>query len=393
MSRVATGLDRFRKTEWRSFRQARLGLLANQASVDARLRPAAGVVAEVLPGCLHALFGPQHGYGGEDQDNMVETDHDFDPELSVPVFSLYAEQREPLPGMLETIDVLLVDLQDVGTRVYTFASTLLNCMRAAARSGTRVVVLDRPNPLGGQAVEGNLLAEDLRSFVGPARLPMRHGLTLGELARLFRDQLHIDVDLSVIPMEGWRRGMLWNDTGLRWVMPSPNMPLPETALVYPGQVLWEGTNVSEGRGTCRPFEVFGAPFLRPDRILTALPPEVLAGVRLQPFSFKPTFHKWAERRCLGFHIHVLDAGAYAPYLVSLALLGVVLRQAGESFAWRDPPYEYETERLPIDLILGDTGLREELERGGHPLELREGWRPGLSEFMARRKDVLLYPDR
>jgi uncharacterized protein YbbC (DUF1343 family) len=391
VAKVASGLDCFREGEWRRFRGARLGLLCNQASLDAGLRTAARVVTEALPGGLRALFGPQHGYAGVDQDNMVETDHGYDPDLAVPVYSLYADRREPRPGMLEEIDVLMVDLQDVGTRVYTFASTLLNCMRAAARAGRRVVVLDRPNPLGGEAVEGNLLAADMHSFVGPARIPMRHGLTMGEMALYFKEAFRMDVDLDVVPMAGWRRGMLWRDTGLRWVMPSPNMPLPETAMVYPGQVLWEGTNVSEGRGTCRPFEIFGAPFLRPERLLERVPPPAVEGALLQPFSFKPTFHKWAEQECRGFHVHVLDAKAFQPYLTSLALLSAILREPGERFAWRDPPYEYETERLPIDLILGDAGLRKAVEKGVEPLDLWEDWQGDLSEFREGRRGLLLYP--
>ncbi len=392
MTRVSTGLDRFRDSEWKRFRGARLGLLCNQASVDRGLRPAADVIAATSPGCLRAIFGPQHGYGGEDQDNMVETDHGHHSGLDIPIFSLYADQREPAVGMLELIDVLLVDLQDVGTRVYTFPSTLLNCMRASAVHGRRVVVLDRPNPVGGLAVEGNLLAPDMHSFVGPARLPMRHGMTMGELASFFKEDLNIDLDLEVIRMDGWRRGMLWKDTGLRWVMPSPNMPGPETALVYPGQVMWEGTNVSEGRGTCRPFEIFGAPFLRPERILSMIPDEVSKGAFLQKFSFKPTFHKWAERICRGFFIHVLDAELFQPYLASLALLWAVLRERGkDGFAWREPPYEYETERMPIDLILGSTELRKALEEGQSPLAIRDEWLKDLEEFKARRESCLIYP--
>jgi uncharacterized protein YbbC (DUF1343 family) len=387
---VATGLDRFRETEWKSFQKARLGLLCNQASVDAGLRPAARVVAEALPGRLRALFGPQHGYGGVDQDNMVETDHGWEPDLGVPVYSLYADRREPLPEMLAEIDVLVVDLQDVGTRVYTFSSTLLNCMRAAARSGRRILVLDRPNPLGGSVLEGNLLAPDMHSFVGPARIPMRHGLTLGEMGFFFKEALGIDVELDVVRMGGWSRGMLWGETGLRWVMPSPNMPLPETAFVYPGQVLWEGTCVSEGRGTCRPFEIFGAPFLRPEKLLDLVPPRVLEGVLPQPFAFKPTFHKWAGRECRGFHLHVSDPGRFQPYLVSLALLSAVLRDGGERFAWREPPYEYETERLPIDLILGDSALRKAVEEGADPLDLRTGWQEELSAYREARRASLLY---
>ena len=214
----------------------------------------------MFPGQLKALFGPQHGYGGEDQDNMVETSHTSDKNLRIPIFSLYAQSREPSKEMLDGIDILIVDLQDVGTRVYTFTSTMLHCMKAAAKYGKKIVVLDRPNPLGGQLVEGNLLEPELFSFVGPGRIPMRHGLTMGEMALYFNHLYALKSDLEIITMEGWRREMLWKETGLRWIMPSPNMPLPETASVYPGQVIWEGTNISEGRGTCRPFEIFGAPF-------------------------------------------------------------------------------------------------------------------------------------
>ncbi|RLB10591.1 MAG: DUF1343 domain-containing protein, partial [Deltaproteobacteria bacterium] len=246
---------------------------------------AALVVDNLLPRHIKALFSPQHGYGGEDQDNMIETPHSYDSILQVPVFSLYSKTREPTQEMLDLIDVFIIDLQDVGTRVYTFSSTMLNCLRACARSGKRVIILDRPNPLGGEIVEGNLLRPELYSFVGPFSIPIRHGLTIGEMALLFNDKLNLGCELEVIPMEGWKRHMLWKDTGLRWIMPSPNMPHPDTAIVYPGQVLWEGTNVSEGRGTCRPFELFGSPYFNTKEILRVLDKEALAGCHLQEFSF------------------------------------------------------------------------------------------------------------
>ena len=252
MERVQTGLDRIRVGLWKQLKWYKLGLLSNQASLDSMFTGAKEVISHLLPGQLKALFGPQHGYGGEDQDNMVETDHAYDNASKIPVFSLYAEKREPLPHMLEMVDILIIDLQDVGTRVYTFASTMLNCLMAAAKSGKKVIVLDRPNPLGGEVIEGNLLRPELYSFVWPYSLPMRHGLTMGEMARIFNEIFGLGCDLEIIAMHGWRREMLWDETGLNWIMPSPNMPLPETAHVYPGQVIWEGTNLSEGRGTCRP---------------------------------------------------------------------------------------------------------------------------------------------
>jgi uncharacterized protein YbbC (DUF1343 family) len=390
MPHVATGLDVFRDESWKQWGKGRLGLLSNQASLDSRCRTAKAVISEVLPGRLKALFGPQHGLGGEDQDNMIETGHSRDRELNLPVFSLYSEVREPSPEMLDLVDILVVDLQDVGTRVYTFASTLLGCMKAAARSAKKVIVLDRPNPLGGRSVEGNLLAPELYSFVGPYHLPMRHGLTLGEMARLFNHVFALDCDLHVVPVKGWRRAMLWPETGLRWMMPSPNMPLPETAMVYPGQVLWEGTNVSEGRGTCRPFELFGAPFLDTKGIRSTLQPEDTEGCDLQDISFRPTFNKWQGELCRGFFIHVLDPLLFHPYRLSLALLSAILAVHGRDFRWKEPPYEYEYKRLPIDLILGDSSLRESLERSVEINSLQSSWEKDLRDYLEWREPFLLY---
>jgi len=312
MKNVLTGLDRLTEGEWKRFKGQRLGLLSNQASLNRKLETARDVLLKRLPGQLRALFGPQHGYGGEDQDNMVETPHAHDSTLNVPVFSLYAESREPNPEMFDLIDTLIVDLQDVGTRVYTFSSTMLHCMRAAVGFGKKIVVLDRPNPLGGKIMEGNRLSTELFSFVGPASLPMRHGLTMGEMARLFNRVFALECDLEIIPMIGWNRHMTWPETGLRWLMPSPNMPFPETAFVYPGQVLWEGTHVSEGRGTSRPFEIFGAPYFEPTAIRKHLDSKALNGCRLQDYLFRPTFHKWSGKLCRGFMLHILDLEVYRP---------------------------------------------------------------------------------
>jgi uncharacterized protein YbbC (DUF1343 family) len=317
----------------------------------------------------------------------VETDHSFDPSLHVPVFSLYSRDREPMPEMLDLIDVLLIDLQDVGTRVYTFSSTMLACLRAAARAGKRVVVLDRPNPLGGEIVEGNLLKPELYSFVGSYSLPMRHGLTIGEMALVFNRVFDMGCDLDIVALKGWRRSMIWQETGLRWFMPSPNMPLPETAQVYPGQVLWEGTNISEGRGTCRPFEMFGAPFLDTASILKGLGDKEQEGTVLQEISFRPTFHKWQGQLCMGFMLHVINPATYRPYALSLALLREILNLHRASFSWKEPPYEYEYERLPIDLILGDSELREGFDKGVIP-ELF--WNDELEDYLEWRKPYLLY---
>ena len=339
---------------------------------------------------MKALFGPQHGYGGEDQDNMVETGHSTDKAANIPVFSLYSETRVPLPHMFDMIDFLIIDLQDVGTRVYTFVSSMLNCLKAAATHGRKVLVLDRPNPLGGQIVEGNLLQPELYSFVGPYKIPMRHGLTMGEMARMLNHELGVGCDLEVLPMQGWHRGMQWNETGLRWLMPSTNMPFPQTAAVYPGQVIWEGTNLSEGRGTCRPFEIFGAPYLDTAKIKDRLEPEALAGCYLQEYSFRPTFNKWQGQLCRGFMIHVVDPHIYQPYFTSIALLKTIMEIHPEGFEWKAPPYEYEYDKKPIDLITGDTSIRRDLESGVPASTMRDKWQEDLASFARWRKQYLLY---
>jgi uncharacterized protein YbbC (DUF1343 family) len=390
MNRVLNGLDVFQQDFWGKLKGRRLGLLSNQASLDRHLKSSKEVISRLLPNQLKVLFGPQHGYGGEDQDNMVETEHAFDRELNIPVFSLYSKVREPSKEVLDLIDVLIIDLQDVGTRVYTFASTMLNCLRAMAESSKKVLILDRPNPLGGQLIEGNLLRPELYSFVGPFDLPMRHGLTMGEMARIFDHVFQIKSDFEIIPMSGWDRRMLWADTRNKWVMPSPNMPLPETAQVYPGQVIWEGTNLSEGRGSCRPFEVFGAPFLDTARVRQTLSPESTAGCYLQEISFRPTFNKWEGEICHGFMIHVLDHSTYRPYRTSIALLASIIDIHREQFAWKDPPYEYEYKKLPIDMILGDSSLRGEIEKGEKLLQIEEAWTKDLNDFTEWRNPFLLY---
>jgi uncharacterized protein YbbC (DUF1343 family) len=321
---------------------------------------------------------------------MIETGHSSDARLDIPVYSLYSESREPLPGMLDSIDILIIDLQDVGTRVYTFVSTMLNCLKAAAKAGKKILILDRPNPLGGEIAEGNLLLPELYSFVGPYQLPMRHGLTMGELALLFKDVFKIDIDLDIVPLRGWARNMEWRETGLRWIMPSPNMPLPETAYVYPGQVLWEGSHISEGRGTCRPFEIFGAPYLNPTSIKKKLARSVTAGCHLQEISFRPTFNKWEGTTCHGFMIHILNFREFRSYMLSVSILSAIIEIYGDQFQWKKPPYEYEYKKMPIDLILGDKNLRKNIETGENILKIEEKWLSELKSYLEWRKPYLIY---
>jgi uncharacterized protein YbbC (DUF1343 family) len=369
---------------------ASLGLLCHPASVDRAFQPAPELVARRFPGRLKVLFSPQHGLRGEKQDNMISSPDFEDSLLKIPVVSLYGPRLDPPREALGKIDVLLVDLQDVGTRVYTYGATLAKVLAAAAQTGVKVVVLDRPNPIGGLQVEGNLLSPEWASFVGPYPLPMRHGFTLGELARYYQMTRNLGGDLEVIPAQGWRRRDYFDDTGLPWIMPSPNLPTLEGAIVYPGQVLLEGSNLSEGRGTTRPFELFGAPFLEPRSLLQELKNIPLPGVVLREVAFEPTFHKWAGEPCYGFQIHVTDRLAFKPYYTTLALLWVIRRLYPEQFAWRQPPYEYETERLPIDLLTGDAAIRAGLETGRPLAELEAAWQPGLSVFIETSRTFWLY---
>ncbi len=321
---------------------------------------------------------------------MIESADALDAELEIPVVSLYSETRQPSPEALGMIDVLLVDLQDVGTRVYTYLVTMGLCMEAAARTGTRVVVLDRPNPIGGTEIEGNVLDSRFRSFVGRYPMPMRHGLTPGEYARFIRSECGIDCDLEIVAMQGWRRGSLFESLGRHWVFPSPNMPTWETALVYPGMVLFEGTNISEGRGTALPFQLFGAPFLDRKRVLDHVDEAALEGVVLRPLTFEPAFDKYRGEACSGFQIHVTDRDRFRPYRLGLALLQALRGAHPEHFAWLAPPYEYEWEKLPIDILIGSSAVRKGIETGGNLDRLESEWKPGLDQYRDRREPCLLY---
>lgn len=387
---VAIGLEVACETPPDLLRRSRgFGLLANQASVDRGFRHAPEVLHEHFRGQCKALFGPQHGLWSTEQDNMVETGHGAHARLSVPVYSLYSETRKPSQQMLAGLDLFVVDLQDVGTRVYTYIWTLVLCMEACAQKGIPVLVLDRPNPVGGELAEGPLLDLGFRSFVGGAPIPMRHGLTLGELARFCNDSLALGADLHVVPMRGWSRRFLWPQTGRAWVPPSPNLPRWEGTLVYPGQVLLEGTNLSEGRGTTTPFEQFGAPFVEPWRLQVALAARDLPGVALRPVHFEPTFQKWHGRPCGGLFVHVTDAAACRPYRTTLALLRTVREQAGQQFDWLPPPYEYETVKLPIDILAGGTDLRAFVD-GERPWSDLDALAAAPPDWWQRVRRFLLY---
>jgi len=377
-----TGLERLSADRWSLLSGQRVGLVVHPASVDGALRHARDLMAAAGAATvdLRALFGPQHGILGQTQDNMIEWRGFTDPELGVPVHSLYGEHRRPTAEMLDGLDTLVIDLQDVGARYYTFIWTMLLCLEACAAAGKRVVVLDRPNPLGGVGVEGNVLDPRYRSFVGLAPVPMRHGLTIGELAGFFAAWSGLDLDLQVVWMDGWRRDLDFDATGLPWVLPSPNMPTLDTAFVYPGGCLLEGTNLSEGRGTTRPFEIFGAPFVDGRKLAAVLGAWNLPGCRFRPLNFEPTFHKFAGQVCGGVQVHVTDRAVFESVTTYTAAIAAIAGLWPEGFAWKQPPYEYEAEKLPIDILAGGTLWREHLEGGLSPWQMKAHWLEELRAF-------------
>ncbi|MCX6546391.1 MAG: DUF1343 domain-containing protein [Acidobacteria bacterium] len=385
---VVPGLTRLLAS--RDLKGRRVGLVCNPASVDADLNHAADLISAAPGVTLAAIFGPQHGFRSDLQDNMIETAHAADARRRVPIYSLYSETREPTAEMLEGIDALVVDLQDIGARIYTFVYTMANCLRAAARHGIPVIVCDRPNPIGGEAVEGPVLDPKFKSFVGLFPIPMRHGCTIGELARLFNEQFGIGAKLSVVKMEGWSRQMFYDETGLPWVMPSPNMPTLDTAIVYPGAVLFEGTELSEGRGTTRPFELIGAPWIDAERFAADMNAIGVPGARFRPTIFEPTFQKHARSTCGGCQTHVVDRSRFLPVLNGVALLSCFFKTDPGRFAWRQPPYEYEHEKMPIDILAGSAGLCQQIEAGVDPFTIAEGWTAGVAEFVRTRQQYLLY---
>ena len=371
---------------------ARLAVLCHAASVDRRARHLVLRLAEDSSYRLVRLFAPEHGLWGHEQD-MEAVQEVVDPWTGLPVVSLYGRDRDslrPRAEQLGELDAIVVDLQDVGSRYYTFVYTMAYVMEAAADAGLPVVVLDRPNPIDGLTLEGPMLDPALASFVGRFALPVRHGMTIGELARFFAGELGISCDLRVVPLEGWERRSEFRSTALPWVPPSPNMPTPETARVYPGGCLVEGTNLSEGRGTTTPFELVGAPWLDGRELARRMERERLPGVLFRPASFRPMFQKHSGRGCGGVQVIVTDAATFKPFATYMALLREARTLDPESFAWRTDVYEFETERPAIDYLLGQDGLRERLERGDALADLERGFEAGLADFAERRRGYLLY---
>ncbi len=385
-----TGLDFVEKLWPKNLREARVGLVVHPASVNQKLEHAAALFAGSKKWELSALFGPQHGILGQTQDNMVEWEGFRDPAMGVPVYSLYGKTRKPLPEMLSNVDVLVIDLQDVGARYYTFIWTLELCMQACQELGKTVVVLDRPNPITGRVTEGPVLNPEFSSFVGLRPLPVRHGMTIAELGAYLQDSFHPGLDYRIIPLQGWKRTMWFDETRLPWVMPSPNMPTLDTALVYPGMCLLEGTNMSEGRGTTRPFEIFGAPFVHAETLVNVLKEFKLPGVIFRPLSFQPAFQKHSGMLCGGAQIHVTDQEKFKPFKTGVAILKAVHNTYPRDFAWKQPPYEYEEIKLPIDILAGTDQLRKNIESWKDLDEMEKWWKEETKAFEKIRRQYLLY---
>lgn len=371
-------------------RGRRIGLVCNQASVLSGLQHAADVFRERTEFSLTTLFGPQHGIRGDVQYNMIETPHAVDERTGIMVYSLYSETREPTDEMLADVDTIVIDLQDVGCRIYTFIYTMANCMRAAARTGKQVVVCDRPNPIGGNIIEGNITEPEFTSFVGQFPLPTRHGMTIGELAMMFNDHFGIGCDLKVIKMAGWAREMWGDQTGLQWVLPSPNIPDVETCAVFPATVHLEGTELSEGRGTTLPFFINGAPYIDPYIWADALRSFNFEGVLFREAYFRPTFCEFTGETCGGVQIHITDRERFSPVKVGIAMVKTAYDLYGDRFEWRQNAYEYEFDKNPFDVVCGTDKIRKQIEEGASLSDITGPWAEPLAAFDELRRKFFLY---
>ncbi|HLM61754.1 MAG TPA: DUF1343 domain-containing protein, partial [Pyrinomonadaceae bacterium] len=376
---IKLGLEKGLTENIKLFENLRIGLICNQASVNHSFQHSADLFHRNSKINLVALFGPQHGIRGDVQDNMIETSHSIDKLTGLPIYSLYSETRQPTEEMVSGLEALVFDLQDVGGRVYTFIYTMANAMKACAEYGKKMIVLDRPNPIGGLAVEGNTLERGHESFVGQYPIPMRHGLTVGEIAQLFNKEFEINCDLEIITMDNWSREDFYDETDAPWVMPSPNIPTVDTTVVFPATVYFEGTEISEGRGTTRPFEIVGAPYIDANEYAEALTSIELPGVVFRPVNFLPTFQKHADKTCGGVFIHVMDREIFEPVITGLAMVKTAFDLYENDFKWKSAAYEYVFDRNPFDVIAGTTKIREMFENGVAVNDIKLSWWDDVKE--------------
>jgi uncharacterized protein YbbC (DUF1343 family) len=389
--KAATGLDIISNSMPTDLTGRHLGILCHAPSINSKYKHIIDVFTSNKRCKVVAIFGPQHGLFGQTQDNMIEWEGE--PASDIPVYSLYGEHRKPSPEMLNGVEIFVIDLQDVGARLYTYIWTVKLCMEACAEAGIPVYILDRPNPVGKLPADGPVLKEEYFSFVGGASIPLCHRMTIGEMALWIRN-FHIpETDLRIIAMKGWRRNTMFRETGLPWVLPSPNMPTPETATVYPGTVLFEAMNISEGRGTVIPFELFGAPFLKTDIIIRELNNLKIPGCAFRSHDFIPTFHKFHDEYCRGIQIHVKDPSEYYPVSTMLDILNVIYKTSPPgSVKFNLPPYEYEYKLMPFDILSGDSRMREVIEQKLSVIEEKERWKEEIDIFMKEFKQLAIYKD-
>ena len=393
MKRVTLGLEKLLANPKKYLSGSTLGLVVNQTSLTSDGQFSIGQFHNNKSFKLKTILAPEHGVYGVDQDMALVAD-EIEPLSGLLVRSLYGTNTSsltPSSSLLDGIDNLVFDIQDVGSRYYTFIYTLANCMKTCAQSNTRMVVCDRPNPINGLSVEGNLVEKEFHSFVGQYPIPNRHGMTVGELARLFNEHFGIKCDLKVIPMEGWERSMWYDQTGLSWVSPSPNMPTLSTATVYPGMCLIEGTLLSEGRGTTLPFEQVGAPYINAEVFAKTLNKENLPGIFFRPQYFKPQFQKWSGEVCGGVQLHIIERNKIKPLATSISMLFLIKKLYPNDFSWRTEPYEFVNDRLAIDLLYGNSTLREAIEAGNLSIKkLESGWEEDIKVFSSQREECLIY---
>ncbi len=386
-----TGLMRVAEETPEFLKGKRCGLLCHAASVTPEYRHALSVLKDKSDIEIAAVFGPQHGIFGQTQDNMVEWRGGFlDPVFNLKVYSLYGDVRKPSDFMLEGLDFLLIDIQDVGARPYTYIWTMKLCMEACAEQGLGVCVLDRPNPVSELQADGPLLRSEYFSFVGGASIPMCHRMTPGEIAVLLRETCFSTLNLKVMWMEGWERGQPFESTGLPWILPSPNMPGITTAFVYPGMVLLEATNLSEGRGTTRPFEFAGAPWIDIAGLTAYFKSNQISGCVLRRHDFIPAFQKWSGKYCYGFQIHVTDPSVFRPVRAAAEIIRGIIEVSDRGFEFKDPPYEYEYTRMPFDMLSGDTRLRDALMNNEDLRLLFEEWDEETAAFTKEVASYLYY---
>jgi uncharacterized protein YbbC (DUF1343 family) len=387
---VRSGLDCFLQDFPRALVGKKLGIVCHAASITASFRHIIEALLAHPSAIVGAVFGPQHGLFGQTQDNMIEWEGDQDKGKAIPVYSLYGRRRKPSPAMLAPLDALVFDLQDVGARPYTYLWTLKFCMEACCEQGIPLWVLDRPNPIAALNFDGPMIMPEYYSFVGGAAIPLCYRLTIGEIAQFLQRRFYPSAEVSIVRMQGYSRNSLFTDTGLPWVLPSPNMPTLDTAIVYPGMVLLEATNLSEGRGTTRPFELFGAPYLDIKYFSALLEKSAPPGCLFRNQDFIPAFQKWAGRECHGFQLHVTDIRAFRPVETAAAIILAAAASSEGAFAFRADPYEYEYIKPAIDILTGSDRFRQAVLAGVSPGELRDEWRRERQPYVDQFRDSTFY---